>query len=134
MRLDPDRRWREPAYVQRLLGHSSIKLTVDLYGKWLPIANKAPVDRLAGAAPGEEVVADAVANGPERAASGERGSVFPRGYGGRAGGYPPKSFLSESRKPPTRGPSASSDDTRWNSSRSSRCRAVSTFGTSTTTA
>ena len=29
-----------------MLGHSSIKLTVDLYGKWLPMANKAAVDRL----------------------------------------------------------------------------------------
>ena len=51
-----------PAYVQRMLGHSSIKLTVDLYGKWLPMANKAAVDRLDDAA-GSEVVADAVANG-----------------------------------------------------------------------
>ena len=35
-----------PAYVQRQLGHSSIKLTVDTYGKWLPMGNKAAVDRL----------------------------------------------------------------------------------------
>jgi integrase len=27
-----------PVYVQRQLGHASIKLTVDTYGKWLPIA------------------------------------------------------------------------------------------------
>ncbi|HEX9709915.1 MAG TPA: tyrosine-type recombinase/integrase, partial [Candidatus Thermoplasmatota archaeon] len=40
-----------PAYVQRQLGHSSIKLTVDLYGKWLPMANKAAVDRLDDPAP-----------------------------------------------------------------------------------
>ena len=33
-------------YVQRQLGHSSIKLTVDTYGKWLPMGNKAAVDRL----------------------------------------------------------------------------------------
>jgi len=26
-----------PAYVQRQLGHASIQLTVDTYGKWLPI-------------------------------------------------------------------------------------------------
>ncbi len=35
-----------PAYVQRQLGHSSIKLTVDTYGKWLPMGNKAAVDDL----------------------------------------------------------------------------------------
>ncbi len=35
-----------PAYVQRQLGHASIKLTVDLYGRWLPQTNKAAVDRL----------------------------------------------------------------------------------------
>jgi hypothetical protein len=29
-----------------MLGHSSIRLTVDLYGRWLPMANKAAVDRL----------------------------------------------------------------------------------------
>ena len=33
-------------YVQRQLGHASIKLTVDTYGKWLPMGNKAAVDRL----------------------------------------------------------------------------------------
>ena len=51
-----------PAYVQRQLGHSSIKLTVDLYGKWLPMANKAAVDRLDDATP-TQVVADVVAGG-----------------------------------------------------------------------
>lgn len=35
-----------PIYVQRQLGHASIKLTVDLYGKWLPMEHKAAVDRL----------------------------------------------------------------------------------------
>lgn len=35
-----------PAYVQRQLGHSSIKMTVDTYGKWLPAGNKNAVDRL----------------------------------------------------------------------------------------
>jgi len=37
-----------PAYVQRQLGHASIKLTVDTYGRWLPMGNKAAVDRLDG--------------------------------------------------------------------------------------
>ena len=46
---------------------------------------------------------------------------------------PPKSFLSDSRKPPTRGPCSSPEDTRWYSSRSSRCLPVSFRGTSTTT-
>jgi integrase len=35
-----------PVYVQRQLGHSSIKMTVDTYGKWLPAGNKAAVDKL----------------------------------------------------------------------------------------
>ncbi len=35
-----------PAYVQRQLGHASIQLTCDTYGKWLPAGNKAAVDRL----------------------------------------------------------------------------------------
>ncbi len=34
------------AYVQRQLGHASISLTVDTYGRWLPTDNKAAVDRL----------------------------------------------------------------------------------------
>jgi integrase len=41
-----------PVYVQRQLGHASIKLTVDTYGKWLPMGNKAAVDRLDDASPG----------------------------------------------------------------------------------
>ncbi len=51
-----------PAYVQRQLGHASIQLTVDTYGKWLPAGNKAAVDRLDDA-PAEKsvLVADAVA-------------------------------------------------------------------------
>ena len=35
-----------PAYVQSLLGHTSITLTVDTYGKWLPMGNTANVDAL----------------------------------------------------------------------------------------
>jgi len=35
-----------PYYVQRQLGHASIQLTVDTYGRWLPAGNKAAVDRL----------------------------------------------------------------------------------------
>ena len=33
-------------YVQRMLGHASITLTVDTYGKRLPIGNQCAVDRL----------------------------------------------------------------------------------------
>lgn len=33
-------------YIQRQLGHASIQLTVDTYGKWLPMGNKSAVDRL----------------------------------------------------------------------------------------
>jgi len=57
-----------PAYVQRQLGHASIQLTVDTYGKWLPMGNKAAVDRLDERLP-DEVVAKVVAktaNAPRR--------------------------------------------------------------------
>lgn len=33
-------------YVQRQLGHASIQLTADVYGRWLPMGNQAAVDRL----------------------------------------------------------------------------------------
>jgi len=49
-------------YVQRMLGHASITLTVDTYGKWLPMGNKAAVDRLdetARAEDGGNLVAEA---------------------------------------------------------------------------
>ncbi len=49
-----------PVYVQRQLGHASIQLTVDTYGKWLPMGNKAAVDRLdepaVGPVPAPQVV------------------------------------------------------------------------------
>ncbi len=45
-------------YVQRQLGHASIKLTVDTYGRWLPMGDKATVDRLDGPS-GSKVVAAA---------------------------------------------------------------------------
>jgi hypothetical protein len=47
-----------PAYVQRQLGHASIQLTVDTYGKWLPMGNKAAVDALDSPS-GSKVMANA---------------------------------------------------------------------------
>ena len=35
-----------PAYVKEQLGHSSIKMTVDVYGHWIPGANREAVNRL----------------------------------------------------------------------------------------
>jgi integrase len=35
-----------PVYVKEQLGHSSIKVTVDIYGHWIPGANRAAVNRL----------------------------------------------------------------------------------------
>jgi integrase len=58
---------QSPVYVQRQLGHASIKLTVDTYGKWLPMGNKAAVDRLdsLGAPPSGHAPSDGHAiNGP----------------------------------------------------------------------
>jgi integrase len=48
-----------PAYVQRQLGHASIKLTVDTYGKWLPMGNRAAANRLDEGSPGSKMVAAA---------------------------------------------------------------------------
>ena len=55
-----------PAYVQRQLGHASIQLTVDTYGKWLPMGNKSAVDRLdfpGSATESEQSGSKVVANG-----------------------------------------------------------------------
>jgi integrase len=55
-------------YVQRMLGHASISLTVDTYGKWLPMGNKTAVDRLDDAVPVEDggrMVAEAVVGLPD---------------------------------------------------------------------
>ena len=50
-------RGESAVYVQRQLGHASIKLTVDTYGKWLPIEpTRGGVDSL-DAASGSKVVA-----------------------------------------------------------------------------
>jgi len=48
------------AYVQRQLGHASIQLTVDTYGKWLPMESQAAVDRLDSPMPqsGSKMVAN----------------------------------------------------------------------------
>jgi hypothetical protein len=57
-----------PVYVQRQLGHASIQLTVDTYGRWLPMGNKAAVDRLdepAAEASGGKVVAEATTGLPD---------------------------------------------------------------------
>ena len=37
-----------PAYVKDQLGHSSSKMTVDIYGHWIPGANRQAVNRLPG--------------------------------------------------------------------------------------
>src|SRR5262245_61335497 len=37
-----------PVYVQRQLGHASIKLTADAYGRWLPIQDDGAVEWLSG--------------------------------------------------------------------------------------
>ena len=49
------------AYVQRQIGHASISLTVDLYGKWLPMNGGGAVDRL-----------DEVPDGPDGQPSGTK--------------------------------------------------------------
>ncbi len=67
-----------PAYVQRQLGHASIQLTVDTYGRWLPMGNKAAVDRLDEPTGSKMVAAGPSGEGsvsevPETAGAGGRG-------------------------------------------------------------
>jgi len=55
-------------YVQRQLGHTSIRQTVDCYGRWLPMGNRAAVDRLDDpvVSPGKtRSGSKMVANGPD---------------------------------------------------------------------
>jgi integrase len=47
------------AYVKEQLGHSSIQVTVDLYGHFVPGANRAAVDRLAATTTGAEAAREA---------------------------------------------------------------------------
>lgn len=49
-----------PVHVQRQLGHASIKLTVDTYGKWLPMGNR-PRWTTSMTSPREQMVAKVVA-------------------------------------------------------------------------
>ena len=51
-------------YVQRQLGHASIQLTVDTYGKWLPMGNKGAVDRLDGESGSRTVATGIRGNSP----------------------------------------------------------------------
>lgn len=78
------------------------------------------------------VVPGEAPSGSKTVAATENAPETPGFIRGRPG-QPPKSFLSDSRKPPTSGPCSSSEETRWNSSSRSRCFAVSFRGTSTTT-
>jgi len=69
-----------PVYVQRQLGHSSIKLTVDTYGRWLPVGDKSLVDRLDEASGSKTVAtADGASANPATQLEGrEAVSVFRR--------------------------------------------------------
>jgi len=42
---DPSPTWNG-AYVKDQLGHASIKLTVDIYGQWIPGSNRQAVNKL----------------------------------------------------------------------------------------
>ena len=49
-----------PVYVKEQLGHSSIKVTCDIYGHWIPNEDRSAVNRLP--VPGSVSKAVAVAN------------------------------------------------------------------------
>jgi hypothetical protein len=72
-----------PAYVQRQLGHASIQLTVDTYGKWLPMGNKGAVDRLdehQAAASGSKMVATGRGDTPKLWSWREESNLQPAVY------------------------------------------------------
>lgn len=48
------------AFVQRQLGHSSIAITVDIYGRWLTIDGRAGLERLARSSSPEATLAEVV--------------------------------------------------------------------------
>ncbi len=52
-------------YVSRQLGHSSIQMTVDVYGGWLPAGDPAVVDRLEAAYFGGDVTRNVTQGGSE---------------------------------------------------------------------
>jgi hypothetical protein len=68
------------AYVKRMLGHASIKLTADLYGSWLPMTGRG-ADRLDEGRSGSKVVTT----------TGD-GIPAPT-FSGTSGNQPPKSFV-----------------------------------------
>jgi integrase len=53
-----------PVYVKEMLGHSSIQITVDIYGKWLPTDRKTGVNTLDSAAPNCTLYAPSVKQRP----------------------------------------------------------------------
>jgi len=87
-----------PVYVQRQLGHASIKLTVDTYGRWLPMGNKAAVDGLDDPQPeqsGSKVVAagaDRLPDSPPKRAGHDGLAPVSAGFMAERGGFePPRS-------------------------------------------
>ena len=60
-------RGASPYYVQRQLGHATITMTTDLYGRWLPPGNPAAVDALE-----RELVTAVVTGGRKRRTTGTR--------------------------------------------------------------
>jgi hypothetical protein len=77
------------AYV---LGHSSIRLTIDLYGRWLPMANKAAVDRLDEGSTRRNFAPSGTRSGSKAVAAAANAPDTPGLVRGRSG-QPPKSFV-----------------------------------------
>ena len=61
-------------YIRDQLGHSSIKVTVDIYARWLPRGDKTYVDRLDQSSPQEAL--RAVGDDEDQAAADSRGDQF----------------------------------------------------------
>jgi integrase len=59
------------AYVKEQLGHSSIQVTVDIYGHLIPGANRAAVDKLDAKPPAAAGIAPEGEPGPAKASSGD---------------------------------------------------------------
>ena len=101
-----------PAYVQRQLGDASIQLTVDTYGKWLPMGNKGAVDRLDEAAStpsGSKMVAswESEPVNFQQEPSTFKNLIWSRrsGLNGRPAVYETAALPTELRRPSRNGPS-----------------------------
>jgi hypothetical protein len=64
-------------YVQAQLGHASIQMTMDVYGRWLPTGSRALIDRLDAEQPAQRAVGQqGAAAAPDLSGRGGRNATI----------------------------------------------------------